>query len=184
MQTCSNVLTAMALSITMSLASLSASTSVAIAGESDDAPLFAAYDQVNGADIEIAELGVVQGESHKVRAVAAMVLKDHSAVQQMARDIADDLGITYEVADNNEAAKTHKAAYKRLSGLSGAEFDKAYLEHEVAFHKNAVEAVKTVLIPSTKESLFREHLEAMLPHFNHHIQATLEAANALGYDIE
>ena len=178
MQTYINGLKAMALSLVIGL-----SPTIAFAGGNGDAALFAAYDQVNGADIEIAELGAIQGESREVRTVAAMVLRDHSAIRQMARDIAEDLGIAYEVADDNEAAKTHKAAFERLSGLSGVAFDEAYLEHEIAFHRSAIEAVKTTLIPSTKQPLFKEHLEAVLPGFEHHLRATLEAAERLGYDI-
>ncbi len=148
----------------------------------DDAPLFAAYDQVNSADIEIAEMGAIKGTTPELRAIAAMVLRDHSMVRQMGRDIADRNGIAYVVPADDNAAKAHRAALARLQRLKGPAFDEAYLRHEAAFHRAAIEAVRTVLIPSAGTAAFREHLTAVLPAFEHHLAATLEAAEALGYD--
>ena len=155
-----------------------------LAGANSDAALFATYDQVNSADIEIAELGVIKGASKEVRTVAAMVLRDHAAVRQMARGIAGHAGIEYAVPTDNETAKSHRATLERLGNLEGAEFDQAYLAHEAPFHRNAADAVRTVLIPGAKTPAFRAHLEAVLPHFEHHLNATLEAARALGYQTE
>lgn len=155
----------------------------AVPAYADDAAFFAAYDQVNSNDIAIAELGAVKGSSEDVRAVAAMVLRDHSAVREMGRDLAEDLGITYQVPTDNAAAQAHSAAFERLNALSGLAFDQAYLAHEAQFHTAAIEAVKTVLIPQIEADPFRAHLEAVLPAFEHHLMATLEAARTLGYDV-
>lgn len=149
----------------------------------DDAALFAAYDQVNSADIEIAELGAIKGESPEVRALAVMVLRDHATVRQMARDIAEDSGIKYTVPTDNDSAVQHKATRERLQSLDGAAFDRAYLAHEAQFHTAAIKAVKTALIPGAKSEEFRNHLKAVLPGFEHHLNATLETAKALGYEI-
>ena len=166
------------------LISVLALGSATFAGQSKQAEFFATYDQVNTADIEVAELGVINGASREVRKVAAMVLKDHSAVRQMARDIARQAGITYKVPSNSVAAKTHKSVMAKLRGLKGAAFDKAYLEHESKFHRRAADAVRDVLIPSVKVAAFKKHLETVLPHFEHHYRATVEAAKALGYKIK
>lgn len=153
------------------------------AGSDEQAAFFATYDQVNTADIEVAELGVINGVSREVRTVAAMVLRDHSAVRQMARDIAKQAGISYKIPTDSKAVKTHKAVMAKLQGLKGAAFDKAYLVHESAFHRRAADAVRDVLIPAVTVAAFKKHLETVLPHFEHHYQATVEAAKALGYDV-
>src|SRR6185503_14307885 len=71
----------------------------------DDTAIFAIYDQVNGFDIETATLGAVHGQSREVRALAAMVLRDHSMVRQMARDLAQRLGVAYDVPGQDAAAQ-------------------------------------------------------------------------------
>ncbi len=152
-------------------------------GKADDATFFALYDQVNSADIEIAELGVIKGNSVELRRVAAMILRDHAGVRQMARDIAADNGITYDLPADKDMAATHAENVARLSQLEGAAFDEAYLQLEVPFHRGASEAVRNTFIPSVENDEFREHLEAVLPHFEHHLSATIEAAQALGYQV-
>jgi len=162
-------------------------TALVLAGavaHADDTALLATYDQVNSADIETAELGAINGHSAKVRALAVMVLRDHAGVRQMARDIAAAAGVTYDLPANADMLADHKAAIARLSALQGTAFDAAYLQHESTFHTAAIDAVKQVLIPTAETSEFRDHLEAVLPAFEHHLAVTLETARALGYEIE
>lgn len=154
----------------------------ASAARAGDADLFAAYDQVNAADIAVAELGTVKGASAEVRSLATMVLRDHAGVLQAARDIAQDNGITYDVPTDNDLALTHKATIEKLSALEGAAFDKAYLAHEAVFHAEAMKAVNEILIPSVENAEFLTHLKTVLPHFEHHLRETLATAEALGYE--
>jgi len=143
--------------------------------------IFAIYDQVNGFDIETAELGAVKGHSAQVRELAVMVLRDHSAVRQWARDIAAAEGVEYTVDTESEAAADHDSAMAGLQALSGTEFDRAYLAHERMFHTNAISAIRSTLLPASKSERFKEHLQAVLPGFEHHLAETIRAEKELGY---
>ncbi len=158
--------------------------SSALADPTADAALFAIYDQVNQADIEIAQLGAIKGHSEDVRRVASTILRDHSAVQQMARDIAADHGVSYDGIIDDGLATSHAKALEALTALEGPAFDVAYLQHEVPFHRNASLAVRDQLVPSVQTEEFKTHLEAVLPHFEHHLNMTLEAAETLGVVVE
>ncbi len=149
-----------------------------------DAKFFALYDQVNQADIEIAQLGAINGHSEEVRRVASTILRDHAAVQQMARDIAADHGVKYEGIKDDAIALSHSSALEALSNLKGHAFDAAYLRHEVPFHRNASLAVRDALVPSVETEEFKEHLKAVLPHFEHHLQMTIKAAEQLNIAVE
>ena len=142
--------------------------------------LYSIFDQVNGFDIETASLGVVQSDNKDVRALAAMVLRDHSMVIQMARDLAKQHAVIYTVDHSNAPAVAHKKALTRLRGLSGKEFDKAYLKHEVDFHRAAINAVKTVLMPAAKGTEFDALLQTVLPGFEHHLDSTEKLAVEIG----
>jgi putative membrane protein len=156
----------------------------AFADPAADAPFFAIYDQVNQADIEIAQLGAIKGHSEDVRRIATTILRDHAAVQQMARDIAADNGVSFEGIVDDGLASSHAATLEALSALEGPAFDAAYLQHEVPFHRNASLAVRDQLVPAVQTEEFKTHLETVLPHFEHHVQMTLEAAETLGVLIE
>ncbi len=142
--------------------------------------LYSIFDQVNGFDIETASLGVTQSENKAIRELAAMVLRDHSMVIQMARDTAKQYNIDYKVDNTNPSATSHKEVLKELGKLSGEEFDKAYLKHEVEFHSSAINAVKTVLIPAAKGTELEILLKAVLPGFQHHLENTRKLAADIG----
>lgn len=146
----------------------------------DDTAILATFDQVNGFDIETARLGAVRGSSETIRALAADVLRDHSMVVQMARDLGIRAGIKYQVPTDDPASRTHQAAMTELGKLTGQAFDAAYLKHEVAFHDAAVRAVKEVLLPSATNPELRSLLETVLPGFEHHLAMTRALARQAG----
>lgn len=77
-----------------------------------------------------------------------MLARDHQAVRGQGRDLAAKLRVTPTPPANDASAKEHAAAMKRLNALSGAEFDRAFLQHEAAFHKAVIDAVGTTLLPA------------------------------------
>ena len=78
-------------------------------------------------------------------------------------------------------ALTKQAAEKRaeLSKLSGAEFDKAYIANEVAYHKTVNGALETTLIPSASNPELKSLLQTGLKIFQGHQQHAEEVAVAL-----
>ena len=60
------------------------------------------------------------------------------------------------------------ATLKRLSGLSGAAFDRAYAENEAAYHAAVNGALKTTLIPAADNGELKSLLETGLTLFGEH----------------
>jgi len=145
----------------------------------DDAMIFAIFDQANMADIWTARLGIQKGKSGEVRALGKMVAGDHEVVQQMGRDLARKLGITPRIPDNDRSFEDQAQVIKRLQARSGADFDHAYLQHEIQFHTAVIAALEKTLIPKTKTPELKALLVGVLPGFKHHLAATKEAAAML-----
>lgn len=149
----------------------------------DDGTIIAIYNQVNSFDIETALIGQVMGHSPDVRALGKMVSSDHTGVRSAAHELAEKIGAELTLpAVRMEAAKSHYAAVAGLRELSGADFDAAYLKHEIAFHAAAIEAVKTVLVPAASHGELKAHFEAVLPHFQRHLDETRRVAGELGVE--
>jgi len=149
----------------------------------DDGAIIAIYNQVNSFDIETALLGQVMGHSPDVRALGKMVSSDHTGVRKAAHELAGKIGVELTLpAARMEAANAHYAAVAGLRELSGADFDAAYLKHEIAFHEAAIEAVKTVLVPAASHGELKAHFEAVLPHFQRHLDETRRVAAELGVE--
>lgn len=149
----------------------------------DDATILATFDEVNGFDIETAQLAVVRGHSETVRRLAAEILRDHSMVLQMARDLAARTGIVYHVSKADDPSRMHADVMARLGRLNGAEFDEAFLKNDLAFHDGAVHAVREVLLPAATNPDLRALLTAVLPGFEGHLKMTRDVAKQLGVRV-
>ena len=170
------------LSAGMMIAAGMLSTSSYAAAKLDDATIFAIFDQANTADLWIGRLAVKKGVSEDVRMLGKMVAVDHVAVQQMGRDLATKLGIIPTPPDHDTSAENLAKAVAMLQSKSGAEFDKAYLKHEVAFHQSVVDAVKNTLLPAIENEQLRALMNKALPGLEHHLAETKAAAKKMGIE--
>jgi putative membrane protein len=150
------------------------------AGVLDDATILAIYDQANAADVVTGRLGAKYGASEEVRALGRMVATDHMAAQQLGRDLAMKLKIVPTPPDNDMSVAEQAKAVALLQSKRGDEFDKAYLQYEVAFHQSVVEAIKGTLLPAIKNDELRNLMKSVLPGFEHHLAATRAVAQKLG----
>jgi len=151
------------------------------AGESlNDATILAIFDEANTVDIWVGRIGLQQGHSEEVRALAKMVVTDHEAVQQMGRDLAKSLGVVPTPPANDGSAEDLAKTVAMLQDKTGAAFDEAYLRREIAFHQGVIDAIRQVLLPAIQNAELKELVEKVLPGFEHHLAATKSAADTLG----
>ena len=68
-------------------------------------------------------------------------------------------------------AKDHAAALNTLNSLSAKAFDRAFLAHEVAYHKAVIDAVTTTLLPALKNEEARALVTKVAPAFQAHMAA-------------
>lgn len=155
-------------------------TGSAVAGALDDGQILGIYIQVNGFDAETALLGRALSHSSAVRNLATHVSTDHLGVRQAAYALAAKCKVSpVTPSERDAAAVEHGQEMTKLSTLKGAEFDKAYLRHEVAFHTAAIEAVRQALEPSATCPDLRAHFKEVLPAFEHHLLETQALAREL-----
>ena len=137
----------------------------------DDPTIVAIFDAANTADIETGELAARQGNSKQVRDFGAMLVRDHKMVRQQGRDLAKKLGVTPTPPADSASAKAHADAMKSLRSLRGAEFDRAFLRHEAAFHKAVIDAVNGTLLPAIKNGELKALVVKVAPNFQGHMIA-------------
>lgn len=135
----------------------------------DDPTIIAIFDAANTADIETGSLGAKRAQSKEVRDYGAMMAHDHEAVRQMGRDLAKKLGVTPTPPANDASAKTQAETMAALGAKHGADFDRAFVEHEVAFHKSVIEAIQTTLLPAIQNKELKALVEKVVPAFQAHL---------------
>ncbi len=135
----------------------------------DDATIVAIFDAANGFDIETGTLGTTKGSTKEVRAVGASLVRDHRSVQQQGRDLAKKLGVTPTPPAVNPFAAQHKQALTELKAKKGAAFDKAFLDHEIAYHQAVIDAVTKTLLPAIQNAELKAFVEKIAPAFQAHL---------------
>jgi putative membrane protein len=131
-------------------------------------------------DIAAAKQALEKSKNADVRSFAEDMVRDHTAVNEQALDLVKKLNVTPEDNDTSRAL-TKAATAKRgeLAKLSGAAFDTAYVENEVAFHKTVDNALETTLIPSASNAELKSLLQTGLKIFQGHEQHAEHVAASL-----
>jgi putative membrane protein len=145
----------------------------------DDPTIVAIFDAANTWDIQTGELAAKNGSTKEIRDFGAMLARDHKTVRQQGRDLAKKLGVTPTPPKDFAMAKDHDAAMKKLESLKGKEFDKAFLQHEVDFHKAVIDAVSTTLLPALQNAEVKDLVTKVAPAFKAHEDAAQNMLNKI-----
>jgi putative membrane protein len=135
----------------------------------------------NEVDIKAGELAQSQGTDPRVKEFAQRMITDHTGVNQAATELVTRLGVTPEpnpvsqqLRQGGEQNRNH------LQGLSGADFDRAYIGHEVDYHQQVLDAIDQTLIPNAQNPELKALLEQTRPAIAAHLQHAKEIQGSLG----
>jgi len=147
----------------------------------DDPTIVAIFDAANSWDMETGGLGAQKGSTQAVRDYGAMIRRDHDTVRQQGRDLATKLRVTPTPPGKDFALYLdHVTAMQTLTTSSGAAFDKAFLEHEVSYHKAVIDAVNTTLLPQLQNAEVKELVVKVAPAFQAHMLAAERLLTEMG----
>jgi putative membrane protein len=134
----------------------------------------------NQVDIDAGRLAEKQGSSDEVRKFGTQMVTDHTAVNKQATELVQKLNVTPQSNETSASLKEGgQQNIARLERLSGKQFDKAYVDQEVAYHQAVIDAVDKTLLPSAKneelKALIRKVRPALVQHRDHakHLQSQL-----------
>jgi putative membrane protein len=131
-------------------------------------------------DIKAAQQALDKSKNAQVRAFAQDMVRDHTSVNDQALALCKKLGVTPEDNDTSRGLTKDAEAYRaKLASLSGAAFDKAYAQHEVAYHHSVNSALETTLIPSASNAELKSLLQTGLKIFKGHEEHARALAAAL-----
>jgi putative membrane protein len=152
----------------------------ALAQAPSDAQIAHIVVTANQIDVDAGKLAKSKSKNTDVQAFAQQMITDHSAVNKQAGALAKKLGVKPE--DNDTSKSLKKGAAENTATLkkaSGAAFDKAYVDHEVAYHQAVLDAIDQVLVPSARNPELKDLIVKVRPaiatHLDHarHLQGSL-----------
>ena len=137
----------------------------------NDAQIAAIVVTANQVDIDAGKLAEAKGTNPQVKALGKQMVTDHTGVNKQATDLVTKLGVTPEDNATAQSLKSGGAEnVKTLSGLKGAAFDRAYVDHEIAYHQQVLDALDTTLIPSAQNAELKALLVKVRPAFVAHLE--------------
>jgi putative membrane protein len=106
-----------------------------------------------------------------VKAFGKQMVTDHTGVNKQATDLVTKLGVKPEDNATAQSLKSGGAEnVSHLKTLSGAAFDKAYVDHEVAYHQQVLDALDKTLVPSASNAELKALLVKVRPAFVAHLE--------------
>jgi putative membrane protein len=146
-----------------------------------DAQIAAIVVTANQVDIDAGALAAEKGTHADVKAFGRMMQTDHAGVNRSATELVTRLKVTPEA---NATSRDLKAGgdknLARLKALSGAAFDRAYIDQEVTYHQMVLDALDKTLIPNVKNAELRDLLVKVRPAFVAHLERARQIQAALG----
>ena len=173
------------IALTITAAALTAFTTVQAqaapaAAPPSDAQIAQIVLTADSVDVEYGNLAVKKTKNAEVKAFAETMIRDHTAVNAKATALAKKLGITPEASATSTSLKLDgDKEMAKLKAMHGGEFDKAYIDNEVAYHESVIDALDKVLLPNAKNAELKSLLESGRPIFVSHLNHAKELQASL-----
>lgn len=138
------------------------------AGTSTDLDRSWINDQLEDGDKEVrlGRLAQERGADADVRAFGAMMVEKHTMAGTDLKRIAN----RHNVPAGDNPAKKGEDEVERLSKLSGAEFDRAYLDLMVDEHEDAIDALEEKANDNDEHADVKEWATKTLPEVRQHLE--------------
>jgi len=125
----------------------------------------------NQIDISYAKIAKEKSKNAEVLKFADNMMTDHQAVIDQAVALVTKLKVTPK--DNDVSKKLladAESTKKMLNSKSAKDFDKAYVDNEVAYHKAVISTVQNVLIAQAQNAELKALLEKVMPILKSHLE--------------
>ena len=142
----------------------------AVAQSVNDAQIASIVVTANQVDIDAGKLAKSRSTNKDVKAFAELMITDHTGVNKSATDLVTRLKVTPEDNPTSQSLKSDgEKNIANLKTLKGDAFDKAYVDHEVAYHQQVIDALDKTLIPGATNAELKALLVKVRPAFVAHL---------------
>ena len=150
----------------------------------NDAQIASIVVTANQVDIDAGKLARTSANAD-VKKFAQLMIDDHTGVNRSATELVTRLKVTPEDNPTSQSLKSEgDKNIAHLRTLKGAAFDKAYIEHEVAYHQQVIDAIDKTLIPGAQNADLKALLVKVRPAFVAHLDHAKQLQSTVGRATE
>ena len=136
-----------------------------------DAQIAAVLENADKGEAEAGQLAVSKAQNAEVKQFAQHMIDDHNANLKETQQQATDTKMKPQ--SNTVAQKVQSSGNmekKKLEKLNGADFDKAYIDGQIAMHNDVLKTIDTSLMPSAKSAQVKALLQKTRPKIEAHLK--------------
>ena len=140
-----------------------------------DANIVYILDNANMLDSAAGGGAATKGTSSEVRDFGKRMMRDHHQLRQQGQDLAKKLAVTPAAPANDHSKADYDKTMATLNGAAkGNDFDKAYIDNEVTYHKAVLETA-TAAMAAAQNAELKNLIQKAAPA----IQAHLDMAQSI-----
>jgi len=144
-----------------------------------DNTIFATIASANEAEIEAGKIAQGKATNASVRAFANDMVREHTALQQQAQQLATKLELAPQPLANDSIAARSNTHQTALSSASGAAFDRQYMEFQVADHESTLAMLRQAERAAANPEL-KSFIRGAIPNVEQHLTRARDIRSKLG----
>jgi len=145
-----------------------------------DAQIASIVVTANQVDIDAGQLAHATSTNADVKKFAQLMIDDHTGVNKSATALVTRLKVTPEDNPTSQSLKSEgEKNVADLKRLEGKAFDKAYIDHEVDYHQQVIDAMDKTLIPDAQNAELKALLVKVRPAFVAHLDHAKDLQSTL-----
>jgi putative membrane protein len=146
-----------------------------------DAQIASIVVTANQVDIDAGKLAASKASNTEVKKFGQQMVADHTGVNKQATALVTALEVTPEDNPTSQSLKADgEKNIAHLKTLTGAAFDKAYIDNEVTYHQAVIDALDKTLIPNAQNAKLKALLVKVRPAFVAHLEHAKMIQSSLG----
>jgi len=146
----------------------------------NDAQIASIVVTANQVDIDAGKLASSMATDAAVKKFAQLMITDHTGVNKSATALVTKLKVTPEDNPTSQSLKSDgEKSLAHLKTLKGGAFEKAYIDREVAYHQQVIDAIDKTLIPGAKNEELKTLLVKVRPAFVAHLEHAKQLQSSL-----
>jgi putative membrane protein len=177
-----NISKQMTLSLVLACVSYStyALENVKSPGPLSDAQITSVLEVANDGEADLGRLAQIKTQNPDVKAFADDMVAEHSEAKALATQAANDMKMKpapYVKTNELKAAATKSRI--KLQKLNGRDFDKAYMDSQIAMHKEVLRTIDDQLLPNVKSAQMKTMIQDQRPKIEAHLRRAEELRKKL-----
>ena len=135
----------------------------------------------NTMEIQLSTLAAKKASSAQVKQVARKLVADHTKNREEVRALAQKVNVTLTPSQGGSVSAADSVAMPAdLQAKSGADFDKAFIQHEIDDHRANIERIQNQIVPTVQNDELKTYLQKTVTDMQGHLSSLQQVQQQLG----